>query len=112
VTGQAALPLDGRPVWSPVGQKLDDDWWTFHCAHPDVLADLERMARQAHTRGQTRIGIATLWEALRWRHVTDTVAPAYQLNNNYRSRYARLILDRNPDLAGLFQLRRCRGIAA
>jgi len=47
-----------------------------------------------------------LWEVLRWNRFLATADPeAWKLNNNYHSRYARLLMTNNPELAGVFELR-------
>ncbi len=84
----------------------------FHLAHPEVYAGLLKLARQADSApyaGRTRIGIGMLFEVLRWHWHIDGLPDddeAWKLNNNYRSRYARLIMRRNPDLDGLFEVRK------
>ena len=50
-----------------------------------------------------------LFEVLRWewiiRGLPDT-AEEFKLNNNYTSRYARLIMESEPGLEGVFETRR------
>ncbi len=48
------------------------------------------------------------FEVLRWEWTIAGLpddAEEWKLNNNYTSRYARLIMDENPLLVGLFELR-------
>jgi hypothetical protein len=42
------------------------------------------------------------WE---WQGATTDPNAEWKLNNNYRSRFARLIMDNEPDLAGVFETR-------
>ena len=80
----------------------------FHHAHPEVLHHLVRLAWQAHRRGRTHIGIGQLFEVLRWERMIAGLpdeGEAFKLNNNYRSRYARLIMVRYPELDGMFETR-------
>lgn len=87
----------------------------FHTRNPAVYRELMRLARQAHERA-AHVGIAMLWERLRWSVVVEGLpdaAEAFKLNNDYRSRYARLLMNENADLAGLFEVRALReGIAS
>lgn len=85
--------------------KLDAEFRRFHADNPHVYRRLAEMARQARAAGRTRIGIGMLFEALRWEHAISTTGDDFKLNNNHRSRYARLLMDSEPDLAGLFELR-------
>jgi hypothetical protein len=87
---------------------IEGNFLAFHEANPWVYRALVRLARDLHRRGRKRIGIGMLFEVLRWQHSLATVDQAsdFKLNNNYRSRYARLIMDREADLAGIFETRR------
>lgn len=95
----------------PAVDTIEARFEAFHEANPWVLDALETLAADLHARGRTRIGIGMLFEVLRWytaRSTTEEEAGGYRLNNNHRSRYARLILSRHPEWAGLFQTRELR----
>ena len=79
----------------------------FNELNPKVLEALEEMCVQMVARGRKRIGIGCLFEVLRWNYYLKTDDPNsdLRLNNDYRSRFARLILLRHPDWEGLFELR-------
>ena len=50
-----------------------------------------------------------LFEIVRWRRgVVTVIGDGFRLNNNYRSRYARLIESQEPDLEGIFDTRELR----
>jgi hypothetical protein len=51
------------------------------------------------------MGIKMLWEVARWNRFLRTNDEKYKLNNNYHSRYARLIMQKEPGLAGIFDTR-------
>lgn len=83
----------------------------FHDANPHVYDELVELARDLRRRGHDRLAIGMLWEVLRWRRMMHTADPnpaGYKLNDHYRSRYARLIMFREPDLRGCFETRRIR----
>lgn len=63
------------------------------------------LARQAKAAGRSKAGIGMLWEALRWQYFITTTGDLYKLNNNHRSRYARLIMSLEPDLRDFFNVR-------
>lgn len=78
----------------------------FHALNPDVYVELVTMCRKARAAGYRTIGIGMLWEVLRWNRVFSTESTDdFKLNNNFRSRYARLIEQREPDLSDVFELR-------
>jgi hypothetical protein len=77
----------------------------FHEQNPNVYSKLVDLALVAKANGHTQIGISLLWERLRWYHLVETKSDTFKLNNNFRSRYARLIMDNEPALDGFFRLR-------
>lgn len=87
---------------------LDEKFNKFHQENPRVYVELVGLARQAHERGRRKIGIKMLFEVVRWNRFITTNDPDFKLNNNYHSRYARLIMQANPELDGLFNIRELR----
>ena len=88
---------------------IQQQFESFHTRHPEVLRQIMGMAYDLQRRGHTRIGIGMLFEVLRWQHMTAAdPAEAFRLNNNYRSRYVRLICDLDADLGDLFEQRELR----
>lgn len=77
----------------------------FHRDNPRVYQEIVRLARRARARGHKRMGMKMLWEVVRWRMTVETSDPDFKLNNNYTSRYARLVMNRERDLAGFFETR-------
>lgn len=84
---------------------IDADFLAFHSANPHIYDALVSLARRAKAAGRRKAGIGMLWEVLRWDIFIRTTGTEYKLNNNYRSRYARLIMHREPDLADFFETR-------
>lgn len=91
-------------------QTIDDAFHAFHVEHPEVYRHLVRLAYLAKSaRSTDRIGIGMLYEVLRWETmVGDLTGATFKLNNNFRSRYARLIADREPGLETIFETRELR----
>jgi len=84
----------------------------FHRANPDVLTNLEALAEKLIRRGQKHIGIGYLFEILRYETflVTNDPDSDLKLNNNYRSRYARLLIERHPEWANTISIRNLRSL--
>lgn len=103
------MPL-APPLW--VTSKLGLAWWMFHVEHPEIADALASLARPLIQQGHRHLGIAMLWETLRYRtmlgnHPSD--ADTYgRLNNSYRSFYARWLMQEHPDLTGTFETRHLR----
>lgn len=97
------------PAFVPAlpGDTIDEAFTNFHNANPWVYTALVQLARDLIRRGHRRIGIGMLFEVLRWQWSLGTADPAsdYKLNNNYRSRYARLIMTQEADLMDVFETR-------
>lgn len=90
---------------------IDVDFAKFHQTYPEIYDQLVTLARQWKAAGNAKCSVGLLWERLRWEYgvrgpSTGTYGPA--LNNNHRSRYARLIMWNEPDLAGYFDTRTLR----
>ncbi len=88
----------------PIVERFD----RFHQAHPEVYDELVRLARQAKTAGQKRLGIAMLYEVVRWNRTIAGLpedGEPFKLNNDFRALYARLIMQCNRDLADVFETR-------
>lgn len=97
ITGQLTLTFP-----APITARFEQ----FHRDNPTVYLTLVRLAREWVQRtGRHKLGIATLFERARWEIALATSDPDWKLNNTYRAYYARLIMRREPDLAGLFDLR-------
>jgi len=83
----------------------------FHADNPHIYKFLVRFTREVvderrHRGLSPNYGIAAALERVRW-HVNVEVRgyPEFKLNNNYRSRYARLIQLQEHDLANVYELR-------
>jgi hypothetical protein len=78
----------------------------YHRDNPQVYAALRRFALEAKAAGRARLGIAALFERLRWWSIVEAKGDAFKVNNTYRAHYARLLMRQEPDLAGFFETRR------
>lgn len=89
------------------GMTIQKRFELFHAANPWVYDELLGLITQMRSRGRRRLGIGMLFEVLRWNWYLQTDDPTseWKLNNNYRSRYARLIIEDFPHLEGFFELR-------
>ena len=106
--------VDGRARYEPIVSDgaapadIDLRFWEFHRDNPHVYETLVRLARKARSRGHSKVGIGMLFEVARWEIALETNDQTFRLNNNHRSRYARLIMQREPDLAHIFDTRELR----
>ena len=104
---QAPL-FDHTPLTLPepvLHESIQEQFDRFHAANPQVYGNLVWMARHYASVGATRLSMNMLFEQMRGKYLVVTRGEKYLLNNNYRSRYVRLIEDQEPDLRGLFETR-------
>lgn len=98
---QWELTFDDPPELTP-----PEKFESFHNANPGVYCVLVELTRQAQRSGRTKVGIKALFERARWELSIATDETAPKLNNDYTAYYARLIMRQEPDLAGIFEVRR------
>lgn len=84
---------------------LDEQFEEYHRQNPHVLDALIRLTDEAIATGRKHIGISLLVGRLRWETFISTSGDEYKMNNNYNSRYVRLIEQVRPDLVGVFHKR-------
>jgi hypothetical protein len=100
------------PIVTPpriVGETLQERFERFNARNPHVYAAIVLIARRLVKAGRTRIGIAQVYEILRYERLVYAASDdGHKLNNDFRSRYSRLIIAREPDLAAAFETRELR----
>ena len=88
-------------------ETIQEKFESFHQAHPEVYTALVRYCREMTERGFRHGGIRMVWGRARWYLTVETdESKEFKMNDHYHSRYARLIMEREQDLAGFFELRR------
>lgn len=94
----------------PENATIQERFEAFHEANPWVFKAMVREILHARTIGFRRIGIAFITERLRWQYAETTYdgASSFKLNNDYRSRYTRMILSTFPDLSNFITRRELR----
>lgn len=92
-------------VLAPQQETIQARFLRYHAEHPDVYKKLCDYARKAKARGYEKIGIGFLVEIIRWQEHIPGKKEGFKIANDYRSRYARLIMQMEPDLMDIFELR-------
>lgn len=93
---------------APVKDRIEVEFDKFHAKHPEVYRQLIKLAYEWKSHGHSKLGIATIFERLRWEWHVGNIKDdeGYKLNNNYRALYARKMMNEFPDLDGLFEIRK------
>lgn len=79
----------------------------YHRDNPDVYEALKKFALQAKRSGRTRLGIAMLYERVRWFTTIET-SGTFKVGNTWRAYYARKLMKEEPELAGFFETRKSK----
>jgi hypothetical protein len=96
--------FDVEPVEEPL--TLQDRFESFHRQNLNVYIELRKLALEWVDAGHDHCGLSMLFEVLRWQHGLRTSGEKFLLNNDFRAPYARLLMQNEPRLAGLFETRR------
>lgn len=111
MTEQLELDLELPPIVPATsGLTIDEAFDEFDRNNPHIYRNLRFLARQALHAGRKRIGMKFLFERLRWEYCvrTNHKESEFALNNNFTSRFARLLMREEPELAGIFEVRGLR----
>jgi hypothetical protein len=95
------MPSDARR------EEIDRQFRDFHSLNPHVYQELVALARKAKSHGANKIGIEYIFNIARWESMLKTKSDSdtFKLNNNFKSRYSRLIMENEIDLDGFFSTR-------
>ncbi|MDN3025697.1 hypothetical protein [Streptomyces sp. S.PB5] len=108
MTVQLELPIAAIQQPENPGGKLtiQERFEAFDQLNPWILKHLESLTADCIERGLTRIGIGMLFEVLRWQYGLATRGEPWKLNNDFRSRYVRRLIDLHPEWSPLFEIRK------
>lgn len=84
---------------------IEQRFAAFHHANPHVFEEMLRLARERLDAGATRIGTKSLYEQCRESLRVKKIG-TYALNNDYTAPLARLLIEAEPRLDGVIELRR------
>lgn len=91
--------------------KIYREFVEYHTKHPEVYWQLRDLSLQWKHAGHQKIGIGMLFEVIRWNaglRPDRDETEEFVLNNNYRSHYARLLMEHEPELEDIFEIRTLR----
>lgn len=77
----------------------------FHAKHPEIYAELRRMALVKLSEGRRRYGVKRLVEEIRFERRGGGTAPEFKIDNRFSSRYARKLIEDEPRLGEMFETR-------
>ncbi|MGD3109524.1 hypothetical protein [Streptomyces sp. YGL11-2] len=107
MTVQLELPIAAiRQPENPGRLTIQERFEAFHQLNPWILEHLEALTADCVERGLRRIGIGMLFEVMRWQYGRATRGEPWKLNNDFRSRYARRLIELHPEWSPLFETRK------
>ena len=92
--------------------QLDAEVDRFISENPHIWRSFKMLAVKIKAKGYDRWGAKSLWEVLRWELAvnSNSKVPGPRLNNNFVSRFARKLMEEEPeDFADFFETRQLRG---
>jgi hypothetical protein len=85
----------------------DDKFFEYHEKNPHVFELFVKYAKKVKASGYKHYGMHTIMHRVRWHINIDTEDPdGYKMDNNYSSRYARLLAKEYPEFEGFFHTRK------
>jgi len=85
-------------------KNLNDAFDDYHRENPLVYIAFRRSAVQLMNAGHTHFGAKCIMEYIRF-HTAVTGKDSFKINNNYTSRYVRLLEKERPEFIGFFAKR-------
>jgi len=85
--------------------ELDKKFRQYHFEHPEVFKFFAQFALQLKHKGFKHFGAKAIMERIRWEVALQTGRDGFKINNNYTSRYARLLEQKLPMFRGFFRKR-------
>lgn len=101
----------GRRPGGPGRDPKTDAFLDFHNRNPSVYRLIVRFAREAQAAGFEKYGIGDILGRVRWetnvvdREAVETGGQDFKINDHTQPYYARLIMAREADLRGMFDVR-------
>ena len=90
------------------GRSIQERFEEFHKNNPHVFEILKTITLYAYNQG-VKVGMKAVYEQARWQYRFRTKGDgSYRLDNNYHSRYARLLMEQVPELVDYFEQRKLR----
>lgn len=105
---QYELELDKVKHVSLKNKTIKEAFEEFHELNPHIYRNLRYLALQAVRAGRKKLGMRLLWERLRWEYFITTISDDeddYKLNNDFPPHYSRMLMEKEPELAGVFEIR-------
>jgi len=86
-------------------KNLDQKFNEYHTQNPNVYDLFKRYSIQLKESGHKHYGAKTIMERIRWHIDVESKGDKFKINNNYTSRYVRMLVAEIPAFAEFFRTR-------
>ena len=90
------------------GHSIRDGFTAFNKANPHIFAAFEEQALKAIAKGRIKISSKLIINWIRWNEYLRSSDMNFKINDAYQSYYARYFIEKYPQHAGIFELRKLR----
>jgi hypothetical protein len=89
---------------------IDEKFFRYHADNPQIFKIIKKYTAQVKDVGFQHYSMDAIMHRVRWHvNVKTRSYDGFKINNNFTSRYARLLEKENKDLRGFFNKRKLRG---
>lgn len=87
-------------------KSLQDKFLRYHLENPQIYSYFKRYAKQAKEAGFEKYSAKAIFERIRWYITVERKkSDGFKVNNNYTAFYARMLMNKEPEFEGFFELR-------
>lgn len=102
---QPDSPLFTQRTFDRDEQSIDARFREYDRAHPEVFRKFRELADGLRAAGWSRYSADALMHRIRWHYHVERQDREWKINNDFSSRYARLLMDVDPSFVGFFETR-------
>ena len=88
------FPAEGTEAYERLRREAN----AYHSANKEVWALFERLSLEQSEKGHRHLGVALIWEHIRWEYVVERKESEWKMPNNHRAFYARYFNALHPEL--------------
>lgn len=86
-------------------RSIQERFEAYHAEHPEVYELIRLYSAKVREAGFDRFSIDAIFQRIRWYHHIEKRDGDFKLNDHFRSRYARKLMDEDESFADFFEIR-------
>lgn len=100
----------GSPRGTDARPSIDERFRAFDREHPEVFRLFRQYAEHIRANGHDRYSADAILHRIRWHYHIERGERDFTINNDFSSRYARLLMEVDPSFVGFFEVRELRSV--